>query len=133
MLKKSVVTLFVSALLASTGICTVAQAATISNGSACAKSGASTTVKVKGISKAYICKINPAVTGAKTPTWTLKTCLSYWATAQNSQNSIKEQRSLVQSMSEPDKTNYGKALDASQASLDNVIAAIKSNHCKVGL
>jgi len=133
MLKKSVATLFVTALLASTGISTVAHAATISNGSACAKSGVSTTVKVKGVSKAYICKINPAVAGATTPTWTLKTCLSYWAAAQNSQNSINEQRSLVQSMSEPDKTNYGKALDASQASLDKVIAAIKANHCKVGL
>ena len=90
-------------------------------------------MKVKGVSKAYICKINPAVTGAKTPTWTLKTCLSYWATAQNSQNSIKEQRSLVQSMSEPDKTTYNKQLDGSQAQLDKVIAAIKANHCKVGL
>ena len=128
MLKKSVATLFVTALLASTGISTVAHAATISNGSACAKSGVSTTVKVKGVSKAYICKINPAVAGATTPT-----CLRYWAAAKNSQNSINEQRSLVQSMSEPDKTNYGKALDASQASLDKVIAAIKANHCKVGL
>jgi hypothetical protein len=133
MLKKSVVTLFVSALLVSTGISTVAHAATISNGSACAKSGASTIVKVKGFSKVYICKINPAVTGATTPTWTLKTCLSYWATAQNSQDSINQQRSLVKSMSEPDKTTYNKQLDGSQAQLDKVIAVIKANHCKVGL
>ena len=133
MVKKSVATLFVSALLVSTGISTVAHAATISNGSACAKSGASTIVKVKGVSKAYICKINPAVTGATTPTWTLKTCLRYWAAAQNSQDSIKQQRGLVSSMSEPDKTTYTKQLDASQASLDKVIAAIKVNHCKVGL
>ena len=133
MLKKSVATLFVSALLVSTGISTVAHAATISNGSACAKSGASTIVKVKGVSKAYICKINPAVTGATTPTWTLKTCLSYWAAAQNSQDSINQQRSLVKSMSEPDKTTYNKQLDVSQAQLDKVVAAIKTNHCKVGL
>ena len=133
MVKKSVATLFVSALLVSTGISTVAHAATISNGSACAKSGASTIVKVKGVSKAYICKINPAVTGATTPTWTLKTCLSYWATAQNSQDSINQQRSFVKSMSEPDKTTYNKQLDGSQAQLDKVIAAIKANHCKVGL
>ena len=133
MVKKSVATLFVSALLVSTGISIVAHAATISNGSACAKSGASTIVKVKGVSKAYICKINPAVTGATTPTWTLKTCLSYWAAAQNSQDSINQQRSLVKSMSEPDKTTYNKQLDGSQAQLDKVIAAIKANHCKVGL
>ena len=90
-------------------------------------------MKVKGVSKAYICKINPAVTGATTPTWTLKTCLSYWAAAQNSQDSISQQRSLVKSMSEPDKTTYNKQLDGSQAQLDKVIAAIKTNHCKVGL
>jgi len=133
MLKRSVAAVFVSALLASTGISTLGHAATISNGSACAKSGASTTVKVKGVSKAYICKINPAVTGATTPTWTLKTCMSYWAAGQNSQESIKQQRELVSSMSEPDKSTYTKQLDASQASLDKVIAAIKVNHCKVGL
>jgi len=133
MLKKLVATFFVGALLFATGSSTVAQAMAISNGSACAKSGASTIVKVKGVSKTYICKINPAVTGATTPTWTLKTCLSYWAAAQNSQDSINQQRSLVKSMSEPDKTTYNKQLDGSQAQLDKVIAAIKANHCKVGL
>jgi hypothetical protein len=59
--------------------------------------------------------------------------LSYWAAAKNSQDSIDQQRSLVQSMSEPDKTTYTKQLDASQASLDKVKAAIVSNHCKKGL
>jgi hypothetical protein len=133
MLKKSVITLFVSALLASTSLATVSHAATISNGAACAKAGASTTVKVKGVSKAYICKINLAVPGVMVPTWTLKTCISYWAAAQNSQASITQQRSLVQSMSEPDKTTYTKQLDDSQAQLDKVKAAIVSNHCKKGL
>jgi hypothetical protein len=90
-------------------------------------------VKVKGVSKTYICKINPAVDGAVTPTWTLKTCLSYWAAAQNSQDSINQQRSLVKSMSEPNKTTYSKQLDGSQAQLDKVTGAIKANHCKVGL
>jgi hypothetical protein len=133
MLKKSVATLFASVLLASTGLTAVAHAATVSNGAACAKTGASTTVKVKGVNKAYICKINPAVAGATSPTWTLKTCVSYWAAAQNSQDSITQQRSLVQSMSEPDKSTYNKQLDASQAQLDKVKNAIMSNHCKAGL
>ena len=133
MLKKSVAIFFVSALLASTGLTTFAHAATISNGAACAKAGASTTVKVKSMSKVYICKVNPAIAGATTPTWTLKTCLSYWAAAQNSQDSINQQRSLVSSMSEPDKTTYTKQLAVSQGSLNKVIAAIQANHCKVGL
>jgi len=133
MLKKSVAVAFVTALLSSMTVATSSYATTISNGAACATAGASSTIKVKGVSKAYICKINPAVAGATTPTWTLKTCLSYWAAAQNSQDSIAQQRSLVSSMSEPDKTTYTKQLDASQTQLDKVKAAIVSNHCKKGL
>jgi poly(3-hydroxybutyrate) depolymerase len=133
MLKKSVATLFAGALLAFTGLTVVAHAATVSNGAACAKSGATSTVKVKGLSKTYSCHTNPSVAGATMPTWTLKTCLSYWAAAQNSQDSIDQQRSLVGSMSEPDKTNYNKQLDASQVQLNKVKAVIVSNHCKKGL
>jgi hypothetical protein len=133
MLKKSLATLFVSALLASTSLATFAQAATIVNGTNCAKAGATTTIKVKGVSKVYSCRINPLAPMASITTWTLKTCVTYLATAKNSQDSINQQRSLVQAMSEPDKSTYTKQLDASQASLDKVIAAIKTNHCKAGL
>jgi hypothetical protein len=132
-MKRSVSAFFVSVLLVSTGLYSAAHAAGVSNGVACAKSGSVTTIKVRGLNKTYTCHTNPAIVGATTPTWTLKTCLSYWAAAKNSQDSIDQQRSLVQSMSEPDKTTYTKQLDASQASLDKVKAAIVSNHCKKGL
>ena len=108
-------------------------AASIVNGAGCVKAGAVTTSKVKGISKAYVCTGNPSVAGVKGLSWTLKTCVSYWAAAKNSQNSIDEQRSLVSAMSEPDKSTYTKQLDASQASLNKVFAAITANHCKTGL
>jgi Na+/H+-dicarboxylate symporter len=133
MWKKSLVGLFVGALLASMGTATVARGATIVNGTFCAKAGATTTVKVKGVSKVYSCRIDPLKPMATLTTWTLKTCVTYLAAAKNSQDSINQQRSLVQAMSEPDKTTYTKQLDASQASLDKVIAAIKTNHCKAGL
>ena len=133
MLKRSLATVFVSALLSSMAFETNTHAAAISNGVACAKAGSSTTVKVKGVSKVYLCTGNPSVVGVKGLEWTLKTCISYWAAAKNSQDSINQQRSLVNSMSEPDKTTYTKQLDVSQRSLDKVIASIKVNHCKVGL
>ena len=133
MTKRSLSALFVSVVFVSAGLSTATHAASVSNGAACAKAGASTTVKVKGVSKVYLCRVNPSVAGATARTWTLKTCVSYWAAAQNSQDSIDQQRSLVQSMSEPDKTTYTKQLDGSQASLDKVKAAIVSNHCKAGL
>ena len=132
-MKKSIPSLVAALALILCGFAGTAHAASIVNGAACSTAGASSTVKVKGISKAYICKKNPSVAGASAPTWTLKTCLSYWAAAQNSQDSINQQRSLVSSMSEPDKTTYTKQLNASQVSLDKVIAAIKANHCKAGL
>jgi hypothetical protein len=133
MLKKSLATLFVSLLLASAGLTSAAHAVTISNGAACAKAGASTTLKVKGVSKVYLCKVNPTVAGAATPAWTLKTCLSYWSAAQNSQDSIDQQRALVKMMSEPNKTTYTTQLDDSQKQLDAVKATIMSNYCKKGL
>jgi hypothetical protein len=133
MLKKTAVVIFASSLLFSSIVITSVHAASVSNGASCSKIGASATARVKGVSKAYICKVNPAVAAITTPTWTLKTCLTYWAAAQNSQNSINDQRSLVSSMSEPDKTTYSKQLDASQAQLDKVKSAIVANHCKAGL
>jgi len=133
MLKKLVASLVMGAFLATTGVVSGVEAATISNGVSCTKPGASTTVKVRSMSKAYVCTGNPSQTGVKGLEWTLKTCLSYWTAAKNSQDSISQQRSLVQSMSEPDRTNYNKQLDGSQAQLDKVKAVIVSNHCKKGL
>jgi len=133
MFKKSVAIIFMSAVLATTALVTPSHGATIVNGTNCTKAGATSIVKVKGVAKTYICRINPLKPMASITTWTLKTCVTYWAAAQNSQDSINQQRGLVSSMSEPDKTTYTKQLDASQASLDKVKAAIISNHCKAGL
>jgi hypothetical protein len=133
MLKKSVLVLIAGSFAAATTLVSAANAAAITNGAPCATAGASSTVKVKGVAKTYICKVNPSVTGATATTWTLKTCITYWGAAQGTQKSIDEQRALVNNMSEPDKTNYNKQLDVSQAQLNKVLAAIKANHCKVGL
>lgn len=132
-MKKSILPALVASALAFFGAAPTAQAASISNGVKCAKVGVVTSVSVKGVSKAYICKVNPTLPGALIPTWTLKTCISYWAQAQQSQQSINDQRSLINVMTEPDKTNYAKQLDASQASLNKVLDSITANHCRRGL
>jgi hypothetical protein len=113
-------------------------AAAIKNGMACTKSGASTVVTVKGGKNTYLCTVNPAsvsnpnvAKGGKT--WTLKSCVSYYAAYKGNQKSIDDQRALVNVMSEPDKSTYNKELDASQASLIKVLAAIETNYCKTGL
>ena len=136
MLKKSAITVVLALSFASLGF--TANAATVKNGVACPKSGASTVVTVKGAKNTYICTTNPAAAtnpniakGGKT--WTLKTCVSYYAAYKGNQQSIDDQRSLVNVMSEPDKTTYTKQLDASQASLMKVLAAIENNYCKTGL
>ena len=115
-----------------------ASAASVKNGVACAKAGATSIVSVKGVKKTYLCTINPAA--ATNPniaksgqTWTLKTCVSFYAAYKGNQQSIDDQRSLVKVMTEPDRTTYTKELDASQASLMKVLAAIENNHCKTGL
>ena len=133
MKKNSLVSVLIGVIVAAAGSTYSAHAAAIVNGSGCSKAGIFTTAKVKGVSKSYLCTTNPSPSGAKGLTWTLKTCVSYWAAAKNSQDSINEQRSLVSAMSEPDKTTYTKQLDASQASLNKVFAAITANHCKTGL
>ena len=137
-MNKSVITAVISLSLLTGTIATTAHAAAIKNGVACAKSGASTVVTVKGVKKTYICTVNPAAAGNPNiakggKTWTLKTCVSYYAAYKGNQQSIDDQRSLVGVMTEPDKTNYTKRLDASQASLMQVLAAIENNHCKTGL
>jgi hypothetical protein len=129
MLKKPLAIIVAAILLNMVIYPSFSSAATIANGTPCSKVGASSSSK----GKIYICRVNPSVPGASATTWTLKTCVTYWTAAQGSQNSINEQRSLVNNMSEPDKTNYNKQLDASQAQLNKVLSAIKTNHCKVGL
>jgi len=136
---KSVSALVLGLAIASTSFFVTANAATaVKNGVTCAKSGASTVVTVKGVKSTYVCTTNPAAAGnpniAKSgKTWTLKTCVNYYAAYKNNQQSIDDQRSLVGVMNEPDKTTYTKQLDASQASLIKVLAAIENNYCKTGL
>jgi hypothetical protein len=132
-MKKLVLSTLVASAVVFFGATSTSHAASISNGVKCAKVGAATSVSVKGVSKAYVCKVNPTLPGALIPTWTLKTCITYWAQAQQSQQSIDDQRSLIKVMTEPDKTNYTKQLDASQASLNKVLDSITANHCKKGL
>jgi hypothetical protein len=138
MVKKSIISVGICLAVLSMGLSTSAHAAAIKNGVACAKSGAITTVSVKGVKNTYICRVNPAFAynpnitkGGKT--WTLKTCVTYYAQALSQQDNINQQRPLVALMSEPDKTTYTKQLDDSQANLTKVIAAIENNYCKTGL
>jgi cytochrome c peroxidase len=138
MVRKSVFSLVISIALLSAGVATTAHAASVKNGVACPKSGAMTTVTVKGVKNTYICRVNPAFAsnpniakGGKT--WTLKTCVTYYAQAQSQQDNINQQLPLIALMSEPDKTTYTKQLNDSQANLMKVIAAIENNYCKTGL
>jgi hypothetical protein len=130
---KSMIAALVGLALTASTAASGASAATIVNGKACPKANATSTVKVKGVSKTYICKINPSVIGATKTTWTLKTCITYWTTANSQKKLIDEQRALVNVMSEPDKTTYNKELDKSMADLNKVYTAIKANYCKTGL
>ena len=133
MLRKSIVVLAAGFFAAFTVAVSASTAATMKNGLACSKVGAVSTVKVGSASKTYVCKINPSVAGATKTTWTLKTCITYWSTANAQKKLIDEQRALVNVMSEPDKTNYNNQLDKSMADLNKVYDAIKANYCKVGL
>jgi hypothetical protein len=133
MLKKAAVVLTAGLFAASTVMVSASSAATIKNGVSCAKAGAVSTVKVGSASKTYVCKINPSLTGATKTTWTLKTCITYWTTANAQKKLIDEQRALVNVMSEPDKTTYNTQLDKSMANLNKVYDAIKTNYCKAGL
>jgi hypothetical protein len=138
MVRKSISTVVVSIALISGGFLGAAHAATVKNGVACVKSGASTSVTVKGVKNTYICAVNPASVSAPSiakggKTWTLKTCISYYAAAKGQQENINQQLPLVAVMSEPDKSTYTKQLNDSQASLMKVFAAIENNYCKKGL
>jgi hypothetical protein len=138
MVKKSVISVVVSMSVLSMGFATTANAGTVKNGVVCPKAGASTNITVKGVKNTYICTVNPAFAsnpniakGGKT--WTLKTCVTYYAQAKSQQDNINQQLPLVALMSEPDKTTYTKQLNDSQASLMKVFASIENNYCKTGL
>jgi hypothetical protein len=139
MLKKSVVSLILGVAISSTSFFVGANAASVvKNGVACAKSGATTVVTFKGVKSTYLCTTNPAAASnpniAKSgKTWTLKTCVTYYAAAQSQQDIINQQLPLIALMSEPDKSTYGTQLKASQAKLMRVFATIENNYCKTGL
>ena len=138
-MKKSLISAVICLSVLSGGFATTSNAApNVKNGVACAKAGATTVVTVKGAKNTYMCTVNPAAAsnpniakGGKT--WTLKTCVTYYAAYKGNQQSIDDQRSLVAVMSEPDKTTYTKQLDASQETLMKVLATIENNYCKTGL
>ena len=77
--------------------------------------------------------MNPNIAIGGKKTWTLKTCVSYYAAYKENLKSINDQRDLVSIMKEPDKSTYTKQLDDSLAQLNKVVAAIETNHCKTGL
>jgi hypothetical protein len=132
-MRKKILLLIISCAVASSGFATAAHATVVVNGAACADKGATTTVKVKGVNKIYACAINPIGAAGTPATWVLKNCLSYWNSALGQQSNIAQQQALVNVMTEPDKTRYTAQLKASQAALDKVKAAIKTNWCKAGL
>ena len=139
MFQKAAVVLSINLVFVATGFVAPAHAAaTVKNGVACSKLGSSTTVTIKAVKKIYICTVNPAAAGNPNVakggnTWTLKTCVSYYAAYKSNQKAIDDQRSLVSLMGEPDKSTYTTQLNNSQANLMQVLASIENNHCKTGL
>jgi hypothetical protein len=131
MMRKSITVLATSLMLASTTIATTAHAASISNGAACSKVGAKATVKVKGVSVAYICKSNPTES-FKSVSWIQQRCIQEFSMYQNGIDSITSARPVYSALSEPDRTKALSQLDASQATLDQLRAKMKQNHCKKG-
>ena len=132
-MRKKIVSLILACAVTSIGFATAAHATAIANGAACADKGTTMSVKVKGVSKVYVCAVNPIATSGAPATWVLKNCLSYWNSALGQQSNIAQQQALVNVMTEPDKTHYNAQLKASQAQLDKVKAAIRTNWCKTGL
>jgi hypothetical protein len=130
-MRKSAPALVIGLMLASTSISNTAHAATIANGVACSKVGAKSTVKVKGISVAYICKSNPT-SSFKTVSWIQQRCIQEFAMYQNGIDSITSARPVYSGLTEPDRTDALSQLDASQATLNQLLAKMKQNHCKQG-
>jgi len=133
-MKKTLIAVALGTFLVIANVATDAQAAdVIKNGASCIQANSISVVKVKGVSKTYICHTNPATPSVTTASWTLKTCISYFAAAQSQQDNINQQMPLIALMGEPDKTTYTKQLNASQGQLNKVIATIKANYCRAGL
>jgi len=138
MVRQSVITVVVSFALLSGGFVTAAHAAPVKNGVACSKSGATTTVAVKGVKSTYICKVNPAAAsypnlakGGKT--WTLAKCLSNNALLQSQQDNINQALSIANLESEPGKTADLNTLNSQQMTLNKLFADNAANWCKTGL
>ena len=139
MRKKSVFSVVISLALLSMGFSTTASAAAaVKNGVACAKSGAVTTVSVKGTKKAYVCTTNPAAAAnpniAKSgKTWTLKTCVTYYAQYKTAFDNLKGQLDMINLLTGQDKTDAMKGYNDGMTSLNQTLAVIESSHCKTGL
>jgi hypothetical protein len=134
MLKKSVITVVLALTMASSIFTLGAHAAAVvKNGVACTKSGASTSVTVKGVKNTYICKINPTVAGASKPSWTLAKCLTNWALLKTQQDNINQALSIANLESDPGKTSDVNMLNGQQAALNKLIEANSTNWCKAGL
>jgi hypothetical protein len=149
MLKKTVATVFVSALLATTSLVTPSHAATITNGAACAKAGASTTVKVKGVSKVYKCAFNPLLNGipssltatpsaspspsptVSTPvvnTWTSSSCLTAYAKYKEIMDTLTGNISLFSSQ----PSALAQLLQTIKTT-QSYLVPMRANQCKAGL
>jgi hypothetical protein len=138
MVRKSIITVVISLALLSGGVVTAAHAATVKNGVACAKSGASTTVTVKGVKSTYLCRVNPAAAtnpniakGGKT--WTLKTCVSYYAQYQTAFDNLKAQLDMINLLSGQDKADAMKGYNDGMNTLSQTLAVIENSYCKTGL
>ena len=138
MYKKSAITVAVALVLSSLSFAATAQAAPVKNGVACSKLNASTTVTVKGVKNTYLCRVNPAAADnpniAKSgKTWTLKTCVTYYAQYQTAFDNLKAQLDMINLLSGQDKTDAMKGYNDGMASLVHTLAVIENNYCKTGL
>ena len=122
-MKKLAVALISGALL-TTGIATSsANAATIKNGVACSKSGATTKVG----SKSYKCAKNPYVTPTKR-TWTLSGCLTAYAMWKDAKQQYDDFIDIAK-IAGPDGE---KTMADLQKSIDSLEVTMKTQACKKG-
>jgi hypothetical protein len=138
MVKKSAFAVAFVLALSSVGFATAATAATVKNGASCPKLNATTIVSVKGVKNTYICRVNPAAAAnpniAKSGrTWTLKTCVSYYAQYQTAFDNLKAQLDMINLLSGQDKTDAMKGYNDGMTSLNHTLAVIENNYCKTGL
>ena len=122
-MKKLAVALISWALLTSGIASTSANAATIKNGVACSKSGATTKVG----SKSYKCAKNPYVTPTKR-TWTLSGCLTAYGMWQDAKQQYEDWKDLAK-IAGPDGE---KTLADLQTSIDNLENTMKTQVCVKG-